>query len=372
VTSSVAELSPPLPEHVDSILGAARLAPSHDNQQPWRFLVEGDAISFFVDQDRDRSPGCDGGRMARIGVGAAVECALVRAGRLGASVRFQPPRPGALVTITVSDAKRQVEGDKALMRRTTNRHLYDGRAVDEATFKWLQEATPPLESARTHWFGRERVRTLGPLVEEGEAILFADARLRSAALRAVHFDARDREEVTHGLSVGSLELSGAERVNLDALRQTPQDRLAAMGAFQKMGARARRQIESASGVCVIATGGADAFADVAVGRSMLRAWLALTRRGLAAQPMASLPALEAALEANPGGLAEADRARAATLALRAAIPSIEKGARIALLLRFGWAAAPTASVRRLALEESVATSESGMIHVAGATEGAAQ
>jgi hypothetical protein len=260
------------------------------------------------------------------------------------------------VTLTITGPKRFPEPDKALVRRATNRQLYDGRPLDDATFTWLHEATPPLEAARTLWFGRERVRVLGPLVEQGEALFFGEARVREAALRAIHFDVRDREEVAQGLSVGCLELSSAERMTLDSLRQLPQDRLAAMGAFAKMGARARRLVESASGVCVVTARGSEPAADVAAGRSMQHAWLALTRRGLVAQPMAALPALEAML-GDEGGtsepLAERERIAAAVEALGAAFPSVERGSRIAVLMRIGWAPPPTSRVRRLALEDSV-------------------
>jgi nitroreductase len=347
----------PLAPHIERILDAARIAPSHDNTQPWRFVVTGETISFFVDAERDRlPPGAQGRstRAARVGVGAALECALVRAGRMGALVRFEVPAPGALATVTITQPKRVPEPDKALMRRTTNRRAYDGRPIDDATFAWLSEATPALEGTRTSWFGRERVRVLGPIVAEGEELFFADAATREATLRAVRFDARDREEVTQGLSVGSLELTPAERLTVDALRHAPQDRLVAMGAFRKMGVRAQRLVESASGVCVISTKGSDPGADVTVGRCMQRAWLALTRRGLAAQPMAAIPMLESALDPGDIPVEERERVTAVVRSLRAAFPNLEREARIGMLLRFGWAPAPTASVRRLALQDSLA------------------
>src|SRR5258708_17024260 len=84
----------PLPHHIEWILDAARIAPSHGNMQPWRFEVEGETVSFLVDHERDRSPANAGGRLARIAVGAALEGALPRAGRSGAPVRFEPPRGG--------------------------------------------------------------------------------------------------------------------------------------------------------------------------------------------------------------------------------------------------------------------------------------
>jgi nitroreductase len=344
--------------YIERILDAARIAPSHDNMQPWRFVVEEDTVSFLVDHERDRSPANAGGRLACIAVGAALECTLLRAGRMGSAVRFLPPRSNALVTVHISPPKRDAEPDKALVRRSTNRRLYDGRPLDDATFAWLQQATPALDATRTLWFGRERVRALGPIVEEGEALFFTDPRAREAALRAVRFDVRDNEEVTQGLSLGCLELSGTERMTLDALRKTPQDRLVAMGAMAKMGANARRLVESASAVCVVVTRGSEPSADLAVGRCMQRAWLALTRRGLVAQPMNAIPALETMLEQDErAGVPndQRDRAAAVVAACLAAFPSVEKGARVALLMRVGNAPAPTALVRRLPLLDSVAT-----------------
>jgi nitroreductase len=345
--------------HVERILDAARIAPSHDNLQPWRFLAEGETVSFLVDHERDRSPANAEGRMARIAVGAALECALLRAGRMGVVVRFESPRPGALVTIQLSAPKRDPEPDKALLRRATNRRLYDARPLDDATFQWLNDATPPLDGARTLWFGRERARTLGPILEQGDEVLFEVARTREGLLRGLRFDVRDREEVTQGLSLGCLELTAADRVTLDAIRHTPEDRLVAMGAFKKMGARARRLVESASGVLIVATSGSHAASDVTVGRCMQRAWLALTRRGLVAQPMTSPLQLETVLDleertdgTHPDGR---DRAAAAVAAFRAAFPGVERSSRIGMLMRYGWAPEPTTRVRRLPLDDSIAS-----------------
>jgi nitroreductase len=348
---------PSIPVHVDRILDAAHLAPSHDNLQPWRFAVEGETISFFVDHERDRSPANARGRVARVAVGAALECALLRAGRMGATVKFLPARPGALVTFSASSPRHTPEPDKALVRRATNRRLYDGRPLDDATFAWLQQATPVLESARTLWFGRERVRTLGPIVAEGEALFYRDPAAREAALRAIRFDVRDQEEVPQGLSLGSLELTTAERLAVDALRKTPQDRLEALGAFEKMGGYAKRLVESASGVCIVTTPGTDDLSDVVVGRAMMRAWLALTRKGLVAQPMNAIPWLEArlGLEEKDAPLpAEKERVEAVVAKLRGAFPSVDKASRIGVLLRVGQAPPPSTRVRRITLGESVA------------------
>jgi len=339
--------------HVERILDAARIAPSWGNTQPWRFHVDGETISFVVDQERQPKHFA---ATARIAVGAALECALLRAGRMGATARIEsPPERNPLIRLTVSDAKRTPEPDKALIRRATNRRLYDGRAIDDATYAWLVEATAPLEGVRTHWFGRERVRTLGPLIEEAEALFYAHPRLRETTLQTIRFDVRDREEVTRGISLGSLELTAADRITVDALRHTSQDPLAATGAPLKMGARARRLLESASGVCIFTKpDGDDPIADVAVGRCLQRAWLALTRKGLVAQPMSVFQVLDSVLGVEGSDMPERDRVEAVLARFKGAFPSVEKGARIAMLMRYGWAPPPTTLVRRLPLEDSVA------------------
>jgi hypothetical protein len=67
--------------------------------------------------------------------------------------------------------------------------------------------------------------------------------------------------------------------------------------------------------------------------------------------------LEAAEAAGPGSVALAEKARAAAAvdAVRAAFPNVERGSRIAMILRYGWAPDPSARVRRLPLDESVST-----------------
>jgi nitroreductase len=339
--------------HVERILDAARIAPSWGNTQPWRFHVDGETISFVVDQERQPKYFQS---TALIAIGAALECALLGAGRMGATARVEtPPDHNPILRLTVSDAKRTPEPDKALIRRATNRRLYDGRAIDDPTYAWLVEATAPLEGVRTQWFGRERVRTLGPLIEEAEALFYANARLRELTLKTIRFDVRDREEVTQGISLGSLELSAADRITVDALRHTARDRLAATGAPQRMGARARRLVESASGVCIFTKlGGPDPIADVNVGRCLQRAWLALTRRGLVAQPMSVFHVLDNVLGIEGSDLPKREQVEGVLSRFKAAFPSVEKGSSLAMLMRYGWAPPPTTLVRRLPLGESVA------------------
>ena len=60
---------------LETLIAAGIQAPSGDNTQPWRFMVDSQArtIAAHVDETRDPSPMNSGQRMSRIAVGAAVE-----------------------------------------------------------------------------------------------------------------------------------------------------------------------------------------------------------------------------------------------------------------------------------------------------------
>ena len=331
--------------HIERILDAARTAPSHDNLQPWRFVVSGDEVSFGIDHERNASPEA---MMARIGLGAAIECACVSAARVGATVRVQAPREGALVTMSFTDPKRLPDPDLARTRRATNRRIYDGRALDDATFVALRDAVPQRDLAQTQWYGRERVRALGPLVEQAEELFYLDDGLRERALSAIRFDVKDREAVSRGLPLAALELQASERAALVGIRKPVVSGINA-AAVKTMASRARKQMESASGVLVITTKGDDPMTDVDVGRTMQRVWMTLTQRGLAAHPMTKIIAL--GITPSSGGT-ENDLVKALLDAFRKTFPNVPDDRRIAMLMRFGYAEAPSFRPGRYELEES--------------------
>jgi nitroreductase len=330
--------------HIERVLDAARSAPSHDNRQPVRFSIAGDTVGFAIDA------ACTGPRdlaMARMALGAAVECACVAAARMGATVRFAAPEDGALVSMSVSDPKRLPDPDLSRTRRVTNRKIYDARALDDATLKALRDATSTRDLAQTHWFGRERVRALAPLIEQAEELRYGDAR----ALESLRFDVKDRDNVEQGIAIASLELTMAERNALTTLRKPSGD--GALAAARKtLGARARKQMESASGVCVITTSCSDPMADVDVGRSLQRAWLTLTQKGMAAHPMTAI--LSLMLEGSAPDADTVDETLEPLLtAFRAAFPHVADGSRVAFLMRVGWTEPPSCRAGRLPIASLV-------------------
>jgi nitroreductase len=338
------------------LLTAATLAPSGDNTQPWHFEVDADSrrVTLHVDGARDPSPMNAGDRMARIAVGAAAENLIRTAGHNGWEVDLSPldPPTGLTVCLTGPD-REQIVAEEALVARVTNRRPYDGREVAADLLAALARHTPDLEGVRTCWVvGRDRLGALAPLVGQADALMFGEGSMRRAFLSKVRFDLPPDEPAEEGLSLGTLEASRADRVALRLLPRLPDWLFAFSGARWSFASRTRRLVLSSSGLgLLVAPDGAEAT-DFVVGRAMQRAWLALTSRGLAVQPMMSWLVLENVLDHGPAELVAAlgaERVRKLGAAFRALLPEIGSG-RPAALLRFGYAPPPSARTGRLSVQ----------------------
>ena len=336
-----------------SLLTAAGQAPSGDNTQPWRFVVDPESGTIALEEDakRDPSPMNAGGRMSRIAIGAALENLIRKAQSQGWGVK--PERavyPAlAMIRLTETGGKAQTTGD-ALASRLTNRRLFDRRPVPGEVLDRLIEATPDLGSVRTHWIvGADRLAKLARLIGRADATMFGEASMRRAFLSKVRLDATPGEAVADGLSPSSLELSIFDRWALRVIRRAPDRWLRLVGVSRVFAAKARRLVDSSSGLCLVMARDDGEETDLLVGRAMQRAWLTLTAEGLAVQPMMSLLVLENVCEHGDAALVESlGRGTLAALRdeFRALVPELG-GWRPAFLMRFGFAPAPSGRTGRL-------------------------
>src|SRR6516165_2589355 len=115
-----------------SLLTAAGQAPSGDNTQPWRFVVDPDSGTIALEEDatRDPSPMNAGGRMSRIAVGAALENLIRKAQSHGWGVKLERAAYPALAMIRLTERGGKVQPTADVeASRLTNRRLFDRRPV---------------------------------------------------------------------------------------------------------------------------------------------------------------------------------------------------------------------------------------------------
>jgi nitroreductase len=349
---------------IDVLLAAAIQAPSGDNTQPWRFVIDREQgqIALHLNETSDPSPMNAGQRMARIAIGAALENVIRTAEKNNWSLEYESAQPPALAVIRVpSVPDRTPVADETISARVTNRRLYDGRPLAPDVLNRLRFATPSLEGVRTHWIAlEERKIEMGRLIGRGDALMLGESSMRLAFLNKVRFDRPAADVVEEGLSLASLELSASERLALRLMTWIPNWLLKFSGMKRVFAAKARKLVASSSGLCLIVAPDQALQTDLLVGRCLQRAWLALTAEGLSAQPMMPLIVLENVRDNESTDLIAvlgADRLTRLREELREAMPEIGED-RPAFLLRFGYAPAPGGRTGRLPIR--TVTTESSL------------
>ncbi len=147
-------------EAARALIGAAILAPSHMNTQPWRFEVDTNELRLMLDPQRTLPLDDPDQRFAQMSLGAALENLLIAARAWGQhpNVRYLPwgatPRPGAplaaaSVTWKPMDRTRDRLLYGALTERRSNPRSYDGRAITIPNRGQLLAQVG--EEVRVHW-----------------------------------------------------------------------------------------------------------------------------------------------------------------------------------------------------------------------------
>jgi len=343
-------------ESFEAILAAAVRAPSGDNLQPWRFSVDSNAgrIAVSLDTTRDQTPMNAGQRMSRLAVGGALENLCRAARNKGWTVESDRPRSPEVAAVRIgSRSSAGGELDPAMAARATNRRRYDGRPAPDDVLDTLRLATLGQDGVETHWIhDPDRLEAFAALVGRGDALMFGQETMRRAFLDNVRFDAPWNAEVDEGLPQASLEISAAQRLGLRMTRRIPDRLFKWMGVTRVFSDTARKLVSSSSGLCLIVQEEISDDQDLAAGRAMQRAWLALTTAGLAAQPMMSLPVFENVFEFGDAAYVELlgrPRVEGILDEFRSLAPEIGDG-HSAFLMRFGYAAPPTGRTGRFPLE----------------------
>lgn len=341
-----------------TLLEAARWAPSGDNSQPWQFKVDAKAstIELLVDANRDPSPMNADQRMARIAIGAAIENIVRTAEASGWKVCVREPVERQRVILEVCGNREDCgKIEPALRQRCSNRRQYDGGALPVNMVARLSEALAGVSGVKALWItDRSTISKLASVIGEADALMFESRRVRRAFFDTIRCDLPAGETAAEGLSLGSLELSLADRIALPLLPRLSKTWFTWTGARRNLKNRTRRLVLSSAGILVLARRG-DVQGDYELGRHFQTTWLALTEVGLCAQAMMSLPVLENLCENDAEFRRDAEFCAAVSTLMTRFLSVVDhpKFGKVGAILRFGRGDQPTCRVgrREIGLEQ---------------------
>lgn len=274
------------PDVLHELIDFARLAPSNQNTQPWRFRVGPSRIDLFLDPERRLAVADDDGREQMLSVGCALEQLLIAAERRGLAGAVELfPRPGREELVATVRFRRRTATDgfrdpalfDAIERRHTNHGMYTGGPIPKGVL--------------------DRLRAC--VVDEGVGIYVADdadtlgavTDLVARGTRSEHSDPAYRRE--RAAWVGSGALGTPEPV-----RTLTRVGLPHVDLGDQVADRNVARMRSSSGAAVVVTLADDRRSRVIAGQTLLRLWLLASHLGLSVQPMSEplhVPKLRRAL-----------------------------------------------------------------------------
>jgi hypothetical protein len=198
-----------------ALIGAAVLAPSDWNAQPWRFEVEGNTIRLVADARR-ALPVTDPARKGMmVGLGAALENLLIAARTWGqrTTVTYLPHDGANGVVAEVSWAPGETRHDRTLFgaipERRSSRHDFDHRGIFPQNRTQLMAET--MEGLGLYWLDDpDKIEDLGDLTYEATREQISNPKAQAEHYSWMRFDG-EAEKRGDGVPVDAMELSGPAR-----------------------------------------------------------------------------------------------------------------------------------------------------------------
>jgi nitroreductase/molybdopterin/thiamine biosynthesis adenylyltransferase len=300
------------------IVAVAALAPSGGNVQPWRWLARGGRLMLF--HDRSRSEGLTDFRTSGgfVALGAAIETAVLAAHQRGLELAVETfPVPDAPDLVAVlrglsgpaPDAEPHDLDHLAavLGERHTNRRLGPRRKLDPAVVAELHAAARSIPGAELRLVQDDAgLAQAGHFIGVNDRLRLLHETLNYEMFREVRWTDAEAETTGDGLHIDSLELSPSDRAGMQmALRRDALAFVRGLGGGRGLEKSAGKAISAASAVALVTMPRTAPIDYLLGGRAVQRVWLAANARGVAMQPMSTLPYFFARLLRGGGeGLGE--------------------------------------------------------------------
>lgn len=281
------------------LIRAAVLAPSPDNNQPWRFSLRHGQLSVYLDRTRTL-PSDVRGMFDLMGIGAAIENACIAARQRGLEPTVTYEHLPAIVddsplqhlaSVDFHSGGRPDPLHEQLDSRCTCRKPYAQEPLPQEQLDRLFIETSGFRQVQLDWItDHKRRHAMARLVAAMDQIRFQYEDFHNELFRMLRFSAEEAERTKDGLDLRTLELPPGFSVAVKFLRPWSRmkwlHRLKLTGMLAAPSAMAVRN-SGALGIMSVSQPDTDTFLEA--GRGLQRVWLAADSEQLAFQPLGSPP-----------------------------------------------------------------------------------
>lgn len=273
-------------EKIQRILAAAAAAPSGDNSQPWRFVVNKDSIEFHYSPERDHPILNYEESGTLIALGAALQNAEFEALAQGFTPHTTVCEAGSCVaTMALQDGcqsdELSAELQKAISERHSNRKAYAKTPLSQDIKSSMLD--PRISNSAGLKLSliesQESMKTISRAVTTMEETALGNEHLHEFFFSEILWSEKENREGKQGLFISTLELPVAARAMFRLLKHWRIAKLLAMAGFPKKVAEINAgQNASASAFGVITVQQTSRATYLEIGKMLERIWLLATAR----------------------------------------------------------------------------------------------
>jgi len=350
-----------LSPQIESILAAGNQAPSGENCQPWRFVVNGLRVEIHSIPERDISYYNAGSRSSYIAIGAVIENTVIAATSVGfgCSVLLFPSDISthiATLDFIPDPAIHKDPLEPEIFLRATNRKKFLIMRLSDSEKRSLIDAAVHSTSVTVH-FAEERneIKELAQVGAANEEIMLSNKDLHEFFFSHVNWSKQEDNERKVGFFLKTLELPGPAAAIFAIVRYWQvMEKLLGLN-FHKFIARQNASTYEASAAIGALSIDSDEPKDyIEAGRAMERIWLTATQLGFSIQPLTGILFLKLKADLGEGRVFSSEH----QVRIQQEYDRAQKifncsGRRIAFMFRIGSGAPPSARSARFPLTDIV-------------------
>ncbi len=276
---------------IEKIIKDGIMAPSGENCQPWRFVVEGDSLDIFNVPEADMSLYNSLQKGSYFAHGALIENIVLSAQKHGYSthVSLFPDKYNENQTARIVFEKAESVEDSlypCIVKRCTNRKDFSGEKLTSLEIEQLQESILLAGSETLVCVDEtETLKAVGQALAVNERVLFENKKIHDFFYGHIIWDKKD-ENKAGGFFIDTLEFLPHQLGAVKLFKHwTILKLLNRIIGVSKMISKENGEKYAQSGTLGALLMKGETKQDfVSLGRSMQRVWLTATKLGLAVHP----------------------------------------------------------------------------------------